>query len=146
MKTFIIILFIAFHYQIMYSQDINDIGKKTYFEIKQSFDEDPCDITYGKALSYCPRSGDIVTFLFEDNILNGIMYLKAHLKITYAESELRTLVSDFSEKLGIKPFYSNGMVYFIKEGSPAVIMLRVAERNGKFYLVNYTYLDYSIAD
>jgi hypothetical protein len=74
------------------------------------------------------------------------MYLKAHLKITYAESELRTLVSDFSEKLGIKPFYSNSMVCFIKEGSPVVIMLRVAERNGKFYLVNYTYLDYSIVD
>jgi hypothetical protein len=57
MKTFIIILFIAFHYQIMYSQDINDVGKKTYFEIKQSFDENLVILLTERHFPIVPRAG-----------------------------------------------------------------------------------------
>lgn len=126
---------------ISFSQNINDLGIKTYFEIKSMQKTDACEITVGKALTYCIEDGSYIDYIFKNNTLNGIMFSTPFSSKSEAEVELKKEISSFSIKNEISPFYMGGQALFRKEGVPYKVSYGLQDRRGTSYLVYYTFLE-----
>jgi hypothetical protein len=145
MKSILIILILFSVINTSFSQRVSDLGRMSFYEVKSNHKDEPCDITYGKALSYCDDGGNFFTYIFNNSILNGIMFCTAFPTKSDAEAELRQEVRNFTNKNNIQPLYTGGNTYFTQEGNPLVVMYGVSDRKGTYYLVYYTYLDYDLS-
>ncbi len=112
----------------------------TFQAVKNTNVTEPCEITQGKALSYCVENGNRITYIFENNKLNGIMFLTAFLTRSQAEKELIEEVNTFSTKNNMEPVHLNGMVMFYLPSSPLTVSFGIKEYKGTTYLVYYTFL------
>jgi hypothetical protein len=126
---------------ISFSQNINDLGIKTYSEIKSMQKTDACEITVGKALTYCVEDGSYVTYIFKNNTLNGIMFSTPFSSKSEADIELKKEISAFSTKNRISPYSVGGQTLFRKEDVPYKVSYGLQDRSGTTYLVYYTFLE-----
>jgi hypothetical protein len=124
----------------LFSQDINDLGKKSYYDVKSMNNVEPCEITFGKVLTYCVTDGSRIAYLFKDNILNGIMFQTPYLTKSQAELALQKEVVNFELKNNIKPSYGNGGALFYYPNSPISVSFGVRDFKGTPYLLYYTWL------
>jgi hypothetical protein len=126
---------------ISFSQNISDLGRKSYSDIKSMQKTDACEITIGKALTYCVEDGSNITYIFKNNILNGIMFSTPFSSKSEAEIELKKEISAFSTKNRISPYSVGGQTLFRKEDVPYKVSYGLQDRSGTTYLVYYTFLD-----
>ena len=138
-KNVFIVLFILL-VNISFSQGIEDIGKKTFQDIKNMNKIKPCEITENRVLTYCVEGGSRISYIFEDNRLHGIMCLTAYLTRTLAENALEQEVNTFSKRNNITPTYTNGAALFDLSPSPLAVSYGVMGIRGTFYLCYYTFL------
>lgn len=124
----------------LYSQSIDDIGVKTFYEVKAMQDVEPCEVTIGRALTYCVSNGNKLSYIFENNRLKGIMFMTAFDTKIHAELELKKEVSDFYRRNEITPTYTNGITLFIIPKSKLTVTYEVKEYQGTYYLMYYTFL------
>jgi hypothetical protein len=139
-KYFTLAILLNFLCLNAFTQDISDLGRKSFSDIKAMYNIEPCEVTGTKVLSYCVEGGSRINYMFENNKLNGIMFLTSYLTRSQAERGLENEVSVFSDKNKIKPYFSNGSAYFYMENSPFNVSFSVIEFQGTPYLVYYTFL------
>jgi len=123
-----------------FSQNVRDLGKKSFQDVKNMNEIEPCDISSGESLSYCSEGGNRITYIFDNYILKGIMYQTAFLTRTKAEIELEKEVNDFSVRNNVKPVYSNNQALFYYPSNPLTVSYGLKEYNGTTYLIYYTFL------
>jgi hypothetical protein len=139
-QIFLAILILT-NYSTSFSQNISDLGRKSYSDVKSMQKTDACEITIGKALTYCVEDGSNITYIFKNNILNGIMFSTPFLSKSEAEIELKKEISAFSNKNSVSPFYMGGQALFRKEDVPYKVSFGLQERSGTTYLIYYTFLE-----
>jgi hypothetical protein len=145
MKTFLSQIFLSTliltNSVISFSQNITDLGRKSYSDIKSMQKTEACEITIGKALTYCVEDGSNITYIFKNNILNGIMFSTPFSSKSEAEIELKKEISAFSTKNRVSPYYMGGQALFRKEDLPYKVSYGLQDRSGTTYLVYYTFLE-----
>jgi hypothetical protein len=138
---FLLVTFLLTQYGISFSQNLSDLGRKSFYEIKTMQKTEACEITIGKALSYCVEDGSIVTYIFKNNFLNGIMFSTPFSSKLEAEIALKKEVADFATKNRTTPFYMGGQTLFRKQDVPFTVSYGLQDRSGSTYLVYYTFLE-----
>ena len=123
-----------------FSQNVQDLGKMSFREAKNINEIEPCDITVGKALTYCSEDGSKITYLFDNDKLYSIMFWTAFLTRSRAEIELEKEVSNFADRNNMKPAYGNGIAFFSLPSSPLTVTYALREFKGTTYLVYSTFL------
>ena len=133
-----VILFLAF--RVSFSQNIQDLGKMSFIEAKNINEIEPCDITVGKALTYCSEDGNKITYLFDNDKLYSTMFWTAFLNRSKAEIELERVISNFEIRNNTKPAYKNGSAYFFLPSSPLTVSYSIGEFKGTTYLFYSTFI------
>jgi hypothetical protein len=139
MKFSFSLLFLFIIFKETRSQSISDIGRVTYGQVKQMNYNLPCEVTEGRALTYCVEGSHKVTYIFNNNILNGIMTLTAFVSKNAAENELEKEVSNFKSRTGLIPNYSNGSAMFMKPGIAQTVTYSVKLFSDTFYMIHYVF-------
>jgi len=139
-KIIISLIIITITYKSSLCQELSDLGKKHFSEIKAKYKIEPCDLTYGKTLTYCVEGGNRIIYLFDNNLLYGIMFQTAFLNKREAEKQLDIEVSNFSKKHSIKPSYGNGMALFTLPYQNLGVSFGIIDEPGTFYLIHHTFL------
>ena len=135
----LLLLLLLFILENIQSQTITDIGRVTFDQVKKMNSISPCEITEGRVLTYCVEGGHKVTYIFNNDILNGIMMLTAFITKSAAENELEKEVTDFKESTGIIPNYANGSVMFMKPGMRQTVTYSVKPFKETYYLIHYVF-------
>jgi hypothetical protein len=139
-KIFLLATALITQFGISYSQNISDLGRKSFYEIKAMEKMEPCEITIGKALTYCVEDGSKITYVFENNILRGVMFLTPFLSKSEAESELKKTVNNFATRNSIKPVLENGSATFYNLEIPLSVSYGLKDLSGTTYLFYFTLL------
>jgi hypothetical protein len=142
MKTPIFLFLFCFltqNYQAQYGKQIGlqDLGKISYTDVKNSHSIKPCEEITGKALTYCVGDGSKVSYTFTNYKLTSIVNFTAYPLKYQAESEFERLINEQSRKTGIQPYYSNGMAMFMPNNSNVILAFQVIEMGGTYYLGTY---------
>jgi hypothetical protein len=139
-KIILISILITTTLSSLFSQDIRDLGTKSFYDIKSREKTGACEITPGKALTYCVEDGSRITYIFENSILYGIMFQTPFLTKSQAEKELNREVSSFAYRNNIEPVYGNGMALFFQPDNPIAVSYGLKDYMGTTYLMYYTFL------
>ncbi len=123
----------------VFAQNVNDLGKMTFEQVKRSFSSEPCEVTGTKMLRYCAEDGSMLAYSFENNKLNGINVLKAFPTQLSAEREMEKMIKEFSDKVKVKPAYTNGLAIFTMTENIGVTY-EISKVNGTYYVVYRTLL------
>lgn len=124
--------------KVSFSQtNVNDLGKKSYYEVINEEAIPPCEIIEKKIITYCVEDGSRLSFLFENQVLNGIMTMTAFLTKYSAERELESEIRRSKSSLGIQPYLSNGKAMFNDLRSPIFVTFSVEYVNKTYFLVHY---------
>jgi hypothetical protein len=142
MKSAILILIFCFLNLKSQAQNnkqigLQDLGKTYYTDVKNSYSIKPCEETTGKALTYCVSDGSKVSYMFTNYKLTSIVNFTAYPLKYRAEAELERLINEQSRKMGIQPYYSNGMALFKTNNSNIILAFQVIEISGTYYLGTY---------
>ncbi len=121
-----------------YSQGLNDLGVISYEQVQKMNSSIPCEETLNQVLTYCVEDGSYVSYTFNYNKLNGIIFLTPYWNKSLADRALENDVSTFSSKVGKQPIYKSGKAYFPMT-SEIGVSFEVVNYNGKYY-VNYSTL------
>ena len=135
----IILLVLSFFlFENSFSQiNVNDLGRKTFNEVKSAFSISPCEISDKVIITYCVEDGSRISFLFKNQILDGIMTMTAFSTRYAAEKELEHEISREKSSLGIDPFITNGKTIFNTLESPIFITYSVEYYKQTYYSVHY---------
>lgn len=139
MKRLLSILFLSSGISL-YSQEVSDLGKATFDQVKLMNSAAPCETTPNKVLTYCVEDGSFMSYTFRNNKLNGIIFLTAFLTKTLAEQDMVNQVKEFSKKTGKTPVYTGGMALFSMTSTIGVTF-EVREFQGTFYVSYSTLLN-----
>ena len=121
------------------AQRIDSFGK-TIQEIRNMHTVDPCEVTPNEVLTYCVENGDKISYMFENNKLNGLMFSTIYPTRYQAEKALENEVEAFSKEANMVPFYNNGQALFSSPDKPLSVVYGVRAFAGNIYLVYYTFL------
>tara|TARA_B100001250_G_scaffold404285_1_gene420024 strand:+ start:43 stop:483 length:441 start_codon:yes stop_codon:yes gene_type:complete len=124
---------------IAQTPQVSDLGKMNFNEVLNSFDVEPCE-KQKEVITYCYEGGNKMSYLFENNILHGIISWTAFTSKYLAERELEKKVSEFESKNDIIGFKQNGKILFSLPNSLIVFSFGVAEYNNTAYLGEYVFL------
>ena len=139
-KTSIIsFLFIITSFHI-FSQNVSDLGKLSFVEVQNMQSISACEVSQNKILTYCVENGNLISFIFEEGILNGIMLSTAFPTKSQAEQNLAKQINTFETKNNVAPYHSNGQTFFETPNSNLSISYGIKERNGTYYVMYYTFL------
>jgi hypothetical protein len=139
MMKFVILFFYLSLIQVLFSQNVSDLGKMTFEQVKILQSVSPCETTGNKALRYCSEEGNSILYTFENNKLNGIVFLNAFLTRATAEEQLTKMVNNFTDIVGKKPAIINGMAVFNITDSIMVTYV-IKEFQGTYFVVNSSLL------
>jgi hypothetical protein len=133
------VLFVLFFNFSAFCQiNVSDLGKKNFSEVKNAHNRSsPCEVTEKKVLTYCVEDGSMLSYLFDNELLNGIMTMTAFSTQYAAERELEKEISEQKSTLGIEPFISNGKTMFYTISSPIYITYSVENQNSTYYMIYY---------
>jgi len=123
-----------------FSQDVSDIGKMTYYEVKKSQRYSPCEETPNEILTYCVQGGHKISFFFRNRILFGIANSTAHSTRYSAERDLDKNISDFQRNTGIVPIRESGNTIFASTNSPILSAHKVEFLDGTYFYINLVQL------
>ena len=82
----------------------------------------------------------MISYLFENNILHGIISSTAFTSKYLAEKELEKQVSEFESKHSIVGFKQNGQVLMNPPNGLIAVSFGVDEKNNTPYLMEYVFL------
>ena len=137
MKIILLVLSL-FLFENSFSQiNVNDLGKKTFYDVKNAYTITPCEVTDRLIITYCVEDGSRLSFLFKNQILNGIMTMTAFSSKYAAENNLESEISKEKTSLGIEPYITNGKTIFNNLDSPIFITYGIEYTNQTFYTVHY---------
>jgi hypothetical protein len=137
MKNILFVLGIFLFNNAVCQINVNDLGKKTFYEVKSAFSIQPCEVTDNLIVTYCVEDGSRLSFLFKNRVLNGIMTMTAFSSQYGAEKVLDFEISKLKSELGIQPATVNGKTIFNTPESPIFTTFSVEYVNKTFYLVHY---------
>ena len=122
-----------------FSQSVSDLGKMSFETVKMLQSTSPCETTGNKALRYCSEDGNFIIYTFENNKLNGIVFLTAFLTRTKAEQGLTDMVDDFTGIAGKSPEILGGMAVF-KMTKDISVTYEIKEYQGTYFVAYSTLL------
>jgi|APGre2960657444_1045066.scaffolds.fasta_scaffold83036_1 hypothetical protein len=126
-----------FLFKYSFSQiNVNDIGKKTFYEVKNAFSVSPCEVKDKAVLTYCIENGSKNSFIFTNQVLDGIIIMTAFSSQYAAEKDLEYEISRETSSLGIKPFITGGKTFFSTPESPIFVTYSVEYINRTYYMVH----------
>ena len=137
MKKLIFLLLLAPFFSFAQQINVSDLGKKNFREVENAHTISPCEVTGGKVLSYCVQDGSRISYLFVNELLNGIMTMTSFSTQYAAERELEKEISERESTLGIEPFISGGKTMFNTLSSPIYMSYSVDKVNNTYYLICY---------
>ena len=136
----LVILFLSLsNFNPICAQSIDSFGK-TIQEIRNMHNVAPCEVTPNEVLTYCVENGDKISYMFENNKVNGLMFSTIYPTRYQAEKAFESEVDAFSKETKMMPFYNNGQALFSSPDNPLSIVYGVREFAGNIYLVYYTFL------
>jgi hypothetical protein len=137
MKTLFLVLSLFLFKGGISQINVNDLGKKRFDEVIKSESNSPCEVTENKIITYCVEDGSKLSFLFKNQVLNGIITMTAFSSRNAAERELENEILNSKSSLGIEPYISNGKTMFNSLESPIFVTLSVEYVNKTYFLVHY---------
>ncbi len=120
--------------------DIYDLGRKNYNQIIENNTISPCEVTKGEVLTYCVQNGNMISYVFKNNILDGIIFLDAYVTRNLAERKLEKEIEEYSKKTGLEPLFGNGSAYFMLPNLNIAVSYSIKEIKGTYYVLTYTLL------
>lgn len=105
--SFVFLFFSLSNFNSICAQSIDSFGK-TIQEIRNMHAAAPCEVTPNEVLTYCVSNGDKISYMFENNKLNGLMFSTIYPTQYQAEKALENEVEAFSKETNMMPFYNNG--------------------------------------
>ena len=126
-------------FTVVFAQSIDSFGK-TIQEIRSFHSIAPCEVTPNEVLTYCVENGDKISYIFENNKVNGLMFLTIYLTQYQAEKALENEVEAFSKETNMTPIYNNGKALFSSLDSPFSVVYGIREIAGNIYLIYYTFM------
>lgn len=139
MKKVEFVLIFILSVNSLFSQELSDIGKATFNQVKGMKSILPCEVTEGRVLTYCVEGGHKLTYIFNNNVLNGIMHLTAYDSKYSAERDFSKEVSSYKLSTGIEPINNNGSMMFMKPGFAQTVVYSVKQFKDTYYLVYYVF-------
>ncbi len=136
-KIFFLFTGLLFFNQAISQVTAFDLGKKKFDDVVNLHSNSPCELIDKRVLTYCVEDGSKISYVFKNQILQGIMYMTAYSSKYAAERELEIEITKNKASLGIIPNVINGKAIFDKLESPIFMTLSVEYFNQKYYLVNY---------
>lgn len=134
----IILLLGLFQFEQGYSQiGVTDIGLKSWYQVKNYQSTSPCEVTAQQVLTYCVEDGSKISYLFKNNILDGIATMTAFSTRYAADRALEYAIASQKAALGFEPFISGGQTIFLKKESPIYCSYSVEYINRTYYMVFY---------
>ena len=137
MKTIIIILCLILFKNGFSQINVSDLGEKSFYQVREAFAIVPCEVTDNLMITYCVEDGSRLSFLFQNEVLNGIMTMTAYSSQYAAEKDLESIIKREQYALGIVPFKSNGATIFNTLESSIYISYTVEYTNQNYYLTHY---------
>ena len=122
------------------AQETQDLGKRSYNEIKKMNFIDPCDALEDNTLTYCLEGDNKIIYLFKNYTLNGIKYLTAYSSPIDVYTAIGKDVSNFSIKNNMSPSYSDGKALFYYPTNRLTVSFGTDRADGNYYLIYYTFL------
>jgi len=137
------LFFFCLIFNLSYAQtgsiSIQDIGSKSYAQVKNSQQGYPCEETYPKILVYCVQDKSKISYIFNNGILDGIGFATPYSNRYDADRELNNLIRSQKQKTTVEPIVSGGKTIFYQAGLKVAIQYSVEYADGKYYTLMYVF-------
>lgn len=134
-KTILLILSFSTVVNSFSQISVNDLGKKTYRQIRAIETVSPCEAD-NLIVTYCVADGSRLSYLFKGDILDKIMTMTAFPTQIAAERQLEREIAETKSSLGIEPFMVGGQTLFNILDSPIFVSYGVSIVDQTYYMVH----------
>ena len=119
-----------------YSQvTVNDLGKKTYQQIRAEEAVSPCE-SDNLIVTYCVEDGSRLSYLFKGEILDKIITMTVFPTKASAERQLEREIAEAKVSLGVEPFMMGEQTLFNTLNSPIFVSYGIKEINQTYFIVH----------
>ena len=115
---------------------VNDLGKKTYGQVRAVESLIPCEVTDNLIVTYCVEEGSRLSYLFKNQVLDKIMTMTAFPTLSLAERQLEREISKAKSSLGVEPFLVGGQTLFNTLESPIFVSYGIKVINQTYFMIH----------